>query len=164
MTPTNDKEVFDLFQADADTPLSLDFITYAIFSFEKYQWHMHFEAMNARPPTQVETDGWIAQLTAFRFSGMREEAARFFDAAAREYLREEMQADRERAVASSIVAEVRAAGAWWRQLAIALATSILAPIIIGGMIAAALTYDRTAPTPTDLSRRLAPPAGPENSR
>jgi hypothetical protein len=33
-------------------------------------------------------------------------------------------------------------------------TAILAPLIIGAIIAAALTYDRVIPTATDLSHHL----------
>jgi hypothetical protein len=84
---------------------------------------------------------------------MREEAARLFDAGARVYLSAEIEAQKEAAVRSSILGEVKAAGAFWRQMTIALGTAILAPVIIGGLIAAALTYDRMAPSATDIWHR-----------
>jgi len=85
---------------------------------------------------------------------MREDAARLFDKAARQYLADEIEQHKRNAVRDSILVEVKSAGAFWKQMAIALVTAILAPLIIGAMIAAALTYDRVAPTATALSQHI----------
>jgi hypothetical protein len=88
---------------------------------------------------------------------MREEAVRFFDNAAREYLAEEMEEAKEAVFQDTIIREVKAAGGLWRQLFLALIAAILAPLIIGAMIAVAITYDKFYPTIGSVSEHLAKP-------
>jgi hypothetical protein len=88
---------------------------------------------------------------------MREEAVRFFDFAARAYLEGEMEAAKRAVFQDTIIREVKAAGGFWRQLAMQLITAITAPVLIGLIIAAALLYDRSNPTIGNISDRLQPP-------
>jgi hypothetical protein len=85
---------------------------------------------------------------------MRDEAVQFFDTAARNYLEDEIAGIKTDLLTSTIVAEVRAAGGFWRQLAMQVITAIIAPLIIGLLIVAALTYDREAPTTGGIMGRL----------
>jgi hypothetical protein len=159
--PRSDKEVFDHLCKDSRWPLELHFLTYATYVFQQYQWWDQFQADNGSPPGPLDISRWIADITPARFDVMREDAARLFDDAARAYLGEEIEAQKQEAVRTSILSEVKAAGSFWRQLATALITAILAPLIIGGMIAAALTYDHFAPVAGDVARRFgSPPAAP----
>lgn len=152
--PANDRELFDQLRADPDTPAEIDFLTYAIFANEKSEWIKLFEQQKSRAPSQEEIDDWICNLTEWRLSQMRQEAVQFFDGAARRYLEEEIAEGQEEVLRSALIREVKAAGSFGRQMAIALATAILAPLIIGGVIAFALTYDRAVPTLSGISERL----------
>lgn len=155
--PASDREVWDFLREDQTLSAELQYITYAIFSFEKYDWVCLHEAAAGGPPTQQEVDHWIAQITPNRFSDMREKAASLFDNAARRYLAEEIVGQRQDAVNTSILAAVRSASAFWKQVALALIAAILAPLIIGAMIVLAHNYDRFYPTASEISRS-APPA------
>lgn len=162
--PANDRELFDQLRADVETPAEIDFLTYAIFANEKSEWIRLFEKRNGQPPGQNDIDEWIANLTDWRLAQMRQEAVQFFDGAARRYLEDEIAEAQQEVLRSALVREVRAAGSFWRQLAMALATAILAPIIIGGIIAFALTYDRVNPTFGSISGRLQSPGSPTPER
>ncbi|WP_375459897.1 hypothetical protein [uncultured Enterovirga sp.] len=149
--PTSDQEVFEKLTGDEEIPDELAFITYALFAHERREWIRHYEQRHGEPPSVADVESWIGNLTDSQFGQMRTQAAGFFDAAARSYLADEIEARERLALQDAIVREVKTAGAFWRQFAIALLTSILAPIIIGGVIAAALVYNDRFPSLRDLS-------------
>jgi hypothetical protein len=155
--PANDREVFEYLTANPDTPIEIDLLTFAIFAQEMREWHKLFEKQKSQPPSQVEIDAWVSQITDWRFDQMREEAVRFFDNAAREYLADEMEAAKNLVFQDTIIREVKAAGGLWRQLFLALIAAILAPLIIGSMIAVAINYDKFYPTIGSISERLGKP-------
>ena len=154
----SDREVFEHIGQNPETGLEIDFLTYAIYAYEKYQWMELFKQQTGDYPTEEEAVRWISQITNFRFAGYREDAARLFDSAARSYMAEEIEREKQRAVRESILNEVRAAASWWRQTGIALITAILAPLIIGSLIVGALWYDQLMFTATDVVHRLEPPS------
>lgn len=155
--PANDREVFDYLTSDPDTPIEIDLLTFAIFAQERREWHKLFERQKAQPPSQAEIDGWVSQITNWRFDQMRDEAARFFDSAARAYMADEMEAAKRAVFQDAIVREVKAAGGLWRQLFLALVAAILAPLIIGAVIAVAINYDKFYPTIGSVSEHLEKP-------
>lgn len=161
--PANDREVFEYLRADQDTPIEIDLLAYAIFAHEKQQWLELFEKQKGRRPTQEEVDDWIAQITDWRFGQMREEAIQFFDTAARTYLADEMEAARKDVFQDTVIREVKAAGGFWRQLAMQVITAILAPLLIGLVIAAALLYDRGGPTISGIADRIQPQKTPAST-
>ncbi len=156
--PSNDREVFDHLRSGDEAAQQIDFLAYALFAYEKSEWTLHFEAKRGRQPTQDEIDAWIGDITTYQFNGMRQKAADLFDAAARTYMREEIEGIQERALNSAIVAEVKAAGVWWKQFLMALAMSILAPLILGAVIVFGHGFS-LYPTPTDFAHRIDPSAG-----
>lgn len=156
--PSSDQEVFEKLTGDAETPDELASITYALFAHERREWIRHHEQHRGVQPTASDIQSWIGNLTDSQFAQMRTQAAGFFDAAARSYLADEIEARERMALQDAIVREVKTAGAFWRQFAIALLTSILAPIIIGGVIAAALVYNDRFPSIRDVSGVSNPPA------
>lgn len=156
--PANDREVFQYLSADQDTAAEIDLLSYAIFAHEKQQWCELFEKNKGREPKQDEVDDWISQITDWRFGQMRQEAIQFFDTAAREYLSEEMEAAKKAVLEETVIREVKAAGGFWRQLAMQVITAVLAPLFIGLIIAAALLYDRNAPTISGITERINPKA------
>lgn len=149
-----DREVFEHIGENNETDLEIDFLTYAIYAYEKYQWMELRKEQTGDYPTEADAEVWISQITSFRFAGYREDAARLFDNAARAYMADEIEKTTQEAVRDSILNEVKAAGSWWRQTAIALVTAILAPLIIGSLIVAALWYDELMFTATDIAQKL----------
>ena len=151
--PRTDREVFDYLRQDAPTPVEIDFLAYSVLH-SKNQWFEQLEETTGSPPSAADVDRWIADIAPTHFLTMREDAARLFDATARKYLAPVIEEQKAEAVRRSILAEVKGAGSVWRQMLIALVTAILAPLIIGGVIASALTYDRMAPTASGIWKSL----------
>lgn len=127
---------------------------------KKGEWIKHFEARKQRPPTQDEINAWISDITPYHFDSLRQKAVDVFDTAARDYMRDEVEAAKEQALNSAIVREVKAAGVWWKQLLMALAMAILAPLILGAVIVFGDRFSHY-PTPAEVARALAgqTPAG-----
>lgn len=127
----------------------MDFLAYALFAYEKSGWVSHFEAKSVRLPNQDEVDAWIVDITTYQFDGMRQKAADLFDAAARAYMRDEIEGIQERALNSAIVAEVKAAGVWWKQFLMAVAMAIWLD-----SSSAASSFLKTATAATRRRRRM----------
>jgi hypothetical protein len=151
--PANDREVFELFTSNTNTSTEIDFITYAIFAYHKREWVRLFETQhNNQAPTQQDIDGWISNITCLQFDDMRQEAERFFDAAARAYLSDEIEQEKKRAVETSILSEIKLHTSPWRHIGIALIFAIVAPIILGGVIYFLNVFDITLPIHFPVSK------------
>lgn len=144
--PGSDHEVFQYLKSDPANSEAENNLTFALFAREKDEWIKHFTGQHQRPPSQGEIDGWTANISDYHFSQMRSQAASFFDVAARAYLTEEIETGKREVLESAIIARVQSAGAFHKQLSIALLTAVLAPIIIGSIIAAFLAYNKVFPT------------------
>jgi len=144
--PKNDLETFTHLAAHPDTSYEINLLTYAVFADEKSQWIEHFTRQNGNAPSTADIEQWISNVTDQHFEHMRLKAARYFDTAARDYLMAEIEQGKKDVLESSIVKEVKAAGSFWRQIGIAVLTAVLAPIIIGGVIAAFFAYNEVFPT------------------
>ena len=154
--PRNDREVWEFLGANDEVPSELTFITYAIYAYEKYDWISEFERRASRPPGADEIDQWIADITTYRFDGMRSKAAELFDEGARRLLAPEIERQKQAAVDGSILAEVKATSSFWKQIVLSLIASVLAPLIIGGMIVAARSYDIFMPTASGIADHATP--------
>ena len=150
--PSNDREVFDFILSDSGTSLEIDYLTYAIFAFNKREWMAQHETVNGNPPDQAAIDGWISNLTPYNFVGMRSEASNFFDAAAREYMADDLAAAVEAAKQSELVNVVKAASSFWKQLFIGFVTAVLTPFIIAGFIVLGVIFSSRFPSPTDIAK------------
>lgn len=144
--PRNDQETFIHLTVQTDTSYEINLLTYALYADEKAKWIEHFAIQNGKSPSIADTERWISNITDQHFEHMRLKAARYFDAAAREYMRAEIEQGKKDVLETSIIKEVKAAGSFWRQIGIAILTAVLAPIIIGGIIAAFLAYNEIFPT------------------
>jgi hypothetical protein len=128
--PTNGLEVFDKLISEGDTEVYLDFIAYAIFAHQKGEWMKLYESNHGdQAPAKNEIDQWIENITDYQFEQMKEEAARFFDAAARDYLKDEIERGKTEAINNSILSEVKTYSSPWRHLGIALLMAVLARLI-----------------------------------
>lgn len=154
--PANEREVFEYLTSDETTAYEINLLAYAVFANELQDWISHATLKNSTPPSDQEICEWIANLTEGRYLQMRNEAAGFFDTAAREYLADEIEQAKRSVLDAEILKEVKAGGNFWRQLLIALVTAILAPVIIGLIIAAAIVYSNVFPSIETLSRGLQP--------
>ena len=159
--PATDREIWETISTHAGTASELNYLTYAIYAFEKYDWVRDFEIREGKAPTTSEIDQWISQITDHRIATWRETAARLFDAAAKVYMTPEIDRQKKDAVDQSILRELKRANVWWKQIGVALITAILAPLIIGAVIVAARSYDLFMPTATDMSKKLQTPLAPE---
>ncbi|WP_152047136.1 hypothetical protein [Aureimonas psammosilenae] len=144
--PRNDQETFAHLISNPNVSYEINLLSYALFADEKAKWVEHFTALHGSQPSSADTENWVSNITDQHFEHMRLKAARFFDAAAREYLAKEFDQEKKEVLQSKIISEVKAAGAFWRQMAIAILTAVLAPVIIGGIIAAFLAYNEVFPT------------------
>ena len=144
--PSNEREVFEHLTADPNTEIYLDFISYAIFAHHKKHWIELFERTHGgQAPTQQDIDQWISNITNVQFDDMRDEGATLFDAASREYLDDEIEAQKKVAVEQSIITEIKGFTSPWRHLGIALLMAILAPILLGGVIFFFSVFDSSFP-------------------
>ncbi|WP_349371566.1 hypothetical protein [Salinarimonas sp.] len=158
----NDRDVYEHLLAREDLPIPVSMLAFAFYAEEKRDWIEHFRQRNGREPSQTEIEEWIVNLPENRFDKISAEAMSFFDLSARDYLRGEIEQMREHILHTEIVRQVRAVSGWWRQLAIALMTAILAPLLIGAVIVSALAYGTALPSLVDLSaglREVAPFGG-----
>ncbi|MEH3146832.1 MAG: hypothetical protein PGN34_16120 [Methylobacterium frigidaeris] len=144
--PTNDREVFEKLTGGAGSPPVEAFITYALFAFERREWLSHHTAARGHPPSEAEVEVWIGNITDYQLDQMRSRAATFFDVAARAYMADEIEEARQETLKGAIVREVKAAGNFWRQLFIATATAIIAPVTIGLIVVTALRSEAFIPT------------------
>jgi hypothetical protein len=151
----DDREVFQhLCAVSEDLSEEIAFLTYAIYAREKYEWFARRTDETGTAPSLTDVNRWIADITESRYVSMRERAAQLFDAASWQYLRPKIEVDREDFLRKSILTEVRAAGALWRQLFFSVVAAILTPLILGVVIVAALTYEKVMPTAGEVSQML----------
>ena len=154
--PANDREVFDYFRNNEETSIEIDHLAYAAYAFDKYEWMKHFEALKGKPPTIAEENEWISQLPETRLNDIRVDAYRFFEDAARSYMRDEIEAENKKAINSSILREIRqftSFGHNWLQnifLGIVASFAFSIIVIIMGVIFA---HD---PSPIALYKEIAP--------
>lgn len=127
---------------------ALHYLTYAKYSFEKYEWYEQFERQTGKAPTESEINGWISQITDARIRAWREAAARTFDVAAREYLKNEIIREKQQIIDNSVVSvvesrlrDIQNASSFGKQLFIGFVIAILSPIILGLVIIAIQAAD-----------------------
>lgn len=164
--PKNDIEAFEYVLADKDTPLEIDYLTYAMFAYKKLQWIDHYKKNNDdNIPSQQEVDTWISQLSEYDFYQMRNEAADFFRLAARELLKDEIEEEKKTAVGESILGEVKSIKSEvesftspWKHLGIALLMAIIAPVFFGGLVFFWSLFDRSFPIHVTIGALVEQPA------
>ena len=105
--PDGDREVFDYFRSAESTSAEIDYLAFASYSYDKFDWMDHFEGLNGRSPTAEEVQNWVRQLPPARLDEMREWAETFFDRAARAYLESEIKKRLDRQQRSGLLASVR---------------------------------------------------------
>jgi hypothetical protein len=156
--PSNDRDVWVAIVSGSGQP-ELQYLTYAIYSFEKYEWYGQIEAKKGKPPTPEEFNDWISQITESRIKGWRESAAKTFDVAARTYMKDYIAQERQSAINDHVVTstdanlnryaatlrksldEFHKATSLGKQLLIAVIIAILSPIILGLLILAIQAAD-----------------------
>ena len=176
--PASDREVFQHLTSDPNQSEVSNFLTYAQFAFDRREWIAYRTQEDGREPTEEMIAAWTADQTPHDFEQLRLRAASFFDYAARDYMQPEIKAAGDDALRSGVLrevasavevqkaglaatlAEVRSAGAFRKQFGIALLTAILAPLLIGAAIGAALIFNDRLPTIRDVAKAVAAPPAP----
>jgi hypothetical protein len=173
--PTNDREVWvNIVSGNGQAP-ELNYLTYAIYSFEKYEWYDQMEKTKGKAPTPGEINDWISQITETRTKAWRDSAARAFDLAARTYMKDfliqERQAAANERVVTSIqssldqfsrafqncLAELRKSNSFGKQLFVGFIIAILSPVILGLLILSIQAADLW-PNATGFTRLFHPKA------
>lgn len=181
--PSSDREVFEALTNDPAHSEISNFLTYALFAFDRREWIAYIAAERGEAPTQAAIDEWTANLSPHAFDQIRLRATSFFEFAARDYMADDIEAARQETLQGAVVrevmsateaqklglaatlTEVKAAGAFRKQFSIALLTAILAPLLIGAAIGAALIFSDRFPSLREIAAASAvrgqakPPAG-----
>jgi hypothetical protein len=171
--PSNDREIWVSIVSGNTHPPELNYLTYAIYSFEKYEWYDQIEKVKGKSPTPDEINEWISQITETRIKAWRESSARTFDLAARAYMKDYLVQERQTAINDRVIAsvqssldnfsvnlrgglaELRKASSFRNQLLIGFVIAILSPIILGVVILAVQAADLW-PTPTGVTHIFQP--------
>ncbi len=104
MPVTSDRDVFERFRDSASREISL--LAFASYAESKYDWETHCSNVNGSPPTDDEARRWIAELSDMRLNEILRAAVSHFDEAARAYLEDNIQEERQSAIDQSILSEV----------------------------------------------------------
>jgi len=156
--PATDREVFEYFRSDPDTPVEVDNLAYASYAFDKYEWMKRFEEINGSPPTAQQENDWINQLPKSRLDEIRTEAYRFFDYAAKRYMKEEIEEAKEEAINSSILDEVKRATSFWSTFFPNLFIGVVASLAFSFLVIACGYIFNDDPSPIGFFKSLIPPA------
>jgi hypothetical protein len=157
--PSDDRDVWVAIVSDKTRARELQYLTYAIYSFERYEWYEQMEKERGKVPTPHEINDWIAQITKTRIQVWGDSAARTFDSAARAYLEDEFAKKRQEILDNSVVsrikesletfgedlrnavATVQKSSSFGNVLFTSFIAAILAPIILGLIILAIQAAD-----------------------
>src|SRR4051794_25507056 len=105
----NERELFDYLTSAEGTSSEVDFLAFAVFAFERREWMAQFEKRYEKPATQEDIDRWVSELSEYQFAQMGSNAIGMFDAAAREYLKDDIEKARREGMEAAIVSKVKAA-------------------------------------------------------
>lgn len=154
--PSNDREVFNYFRSQAKTTREIDYLAYASYAYDRYQWMERFEELNGRPPSFEEENTWISHLPNSRLDEITADLYNFFDFAARKYMTDEIQKERDEAVKDSILNQVERAtsfkSTFFPNLFIGVIASFLFSCLVIGM---GLIYNHD-PSPIALYKAIVP--------
>lgn len=156
---TSDREVFEKLVTDTNHPDFSNYLTYALFASDRRDWIAYMTAETGDAPGDEAIAAWTSNVTPSTLDQLRTRAATIFDVAAQDYMAPAIEQARQETLQSSVLrevsgateaqkaglaatlAEVQAAGSFRKQFSIALLTAILAPLLIGAIIATALVYN-----------------------
>jgi hypothetical protein len=170
---TNDRDLWTEISSVNSGFRELNYLTYAIYSFEKFEWYEQVSSQRGTPPSEQELNEWISQITGTRIKVWGESAARTFDAAARTYLKDEIDKRCQEAAQNGVISrikeemanfkttlesstkDVRKSSSFPTVLFISLVTAILTPIILGLAIVGVRAADLW-PTPSQIEHFFNP--------
>jgi len=154
--PSTDREVFEYFQSKPETPVEVDYLAYAKYAYDKYEWMQKFEEINKREPNVEEENNWIAHLPDSKLDETHNDAFGFFELAARKYMEDEIEEEKKSAINSSILMEIRNFTSFWRNLPANLMIGIFASLIFSVLIILMGVLFARDPSPVALYKELTP--------
>jgi hypothetical protein len=134
---TTEPEVMDILLSSQKPP-EVVLLAYGLFGQKKIDWEKYTQQQSGQRPTRPQVDNWISQQTHTTFSGFLTQAEQILN-------RRQSPTTEMRRVGDEIIAKVEDANSFLKQLRLAIITTVLTPIIIGGLIAVAVGYDRLTP-------------------
>jgi hypothetical protein len=154
--PATDREVFAYFCADPETPREIDYLAYAAYANEKYQWMAHFENAKNRPPTLAEENDWISNLPDTRLEAITRESYAFFKYAAHRYLNEEIEEEKAAAINNSILDRVKEATSFTSTFIPNLFIGLMASLLFSVLIIIFGAIFNRDPSPIALFKAIVP--------
>jgi hypothetical protein len=135
--PATEPEVFDTLLS-SQKPQEVVLLAYGLFGQKKVEWERYIQQQSGQRPTRPQVDSWISNLPHGTYNGYLTQAEQLLS-------RRSNPITEMHRVGEEIIAKVADANSFLKQLRLAVATSILSPIIIGGLIAIAVSYHAFAP-------------------
>lgn len=135
--PANEPEVLERF-LNSQRPHDVALLAFGLFGKQKVEWQKFIHQQSGQWPTKAQVEAWISNLPHATYDGLLKDAEQMI--ARRSNPIAEMQR-----VGDEILAQVAVANSFFKQLRLAIATSILTPMIVGGLLATAVFYDRLTP-------------------
>jgi hypothetical protein len=135
--PTTEPEVLDTLlnsQKSRDVVL----LAYGLFGEKKVDWERHTQQQTGQRPTRPQIDIWISQKTQADFGGYLTQAEQILN-------RRQSPTTEMHRIGEEIISRVEDANSFFKQLRLAIATSVLTPIIVGGLLFVAVSYEKVGP-------------------
>jgi hypothetical protein len=145
--PADDRAVYEYFCSDPAYPVEVNWLAYASFAFDKYEWVRHFEAREGRAPDESELDRWIADLPESRLVEIRSTAAAFFEEAAQRFMQPEIEQQLRAARESGVIDVVRRATSFRSTFLPNLVVGVVASVMFSVLIILAAVIFERDPSP-----------------
>jgi hypothetical protein len=157
--PETDQEVFDHFSNLAGENFEIGLMAYAKYAQEKYDWATHKRLHDGYPPSDEETTRWITELTNSRLDGIYSGAIIQFGAAAEDYMRPRIEAERLAVPGRVEIAaqRVERATSFWRNVVPNVIVAVAASFVFSLIVLVSAAIYRGDPSIFALFKE--PPAG-----
>ncbi len=164
MPVDSDRDVFRRF-TEGGSSRAVALLAFASYAEAKYDWEAHHETRHGKPPTAIEVERWIRDQSDARLDEIQKGAVAWFAEAANAYMTDQIEAERQQAVAQSILSEVNAIrtrvedvtsfrATFWLNLFVGVVASFVFAFII---IGASLIFNKD-PSPFSFFKKPEPVA------
>jgi len=144
--PATEPEVFDTLLS-SQKPQEAVLLAYGLFGKQKVEWERYMQQQTGQRPTRPQVDTWISNLPHGTYNAYLTQAEQMLS-------RRSNPLSEIHRVGEEIIAQVADANSFLKQLRLAIITTVLTPIIIGGLLAIAVGYERLTPYWQDFENKL----------
>lgn len=135
--PSTEPEVLDRF-LNSHRPQDIALLAFGLFGKQKVEWQKFIHQQSSQWPTKAQVEAWISNLPHATYDGLLKDAEQMITR------RSNPIAEMQR-VGDEILAQVAVANSFFKQLRLAIATSVLTPLIVGGLLFVAVSYEKLGP-------------------